>query len=221
MRVNFTKKSKNAKTGPIPVSTSCASTCPSTCAFKERGCYAAGGPLAILWRKVTEGKAGDDWRTFCAKVESLPPGTLWRHNQAGDLPGIGNEIDAKAMLELVQANEGRKGFTYTHKPMEGVNRLLVQHANEEGFTVNLSADSLPHADALSDLNIAPVVVVLPSDQLENTTTPMGRKVVVCPAVTHEGVTCATCALCASASRRVVIGFPAHGMNARHVSRVVA
>jgi hypothetical protein len=148
----------------------------------------------------------------------LADGQLWRHNQAGDLPGIGDKIDRQALTKLVEANRGRRGFTYTHKPMSIANRLAIAKANAKGFTVNLSADNLAEADALASLRIGPVVVVLPSDQLTNTTTPDGRKVVICPAVTHDNVTCATCQLCAR-QRDAIVGFPAHGARSALASRV--
>ena len=51
--------------------------------------------------------------------------------------------------------------------------------------------------------------VLPAGTQQNTKTPKGRTVVICPTNTH-GVTCADCGLCARASRSTIIGFPASG-----------
>ncbi len=48
--VHLTSKSSNAKTGPIPVSTSTAAWCPDSCPLKGAGCYGNGGPLAIQWK---------------------------------------------------------------------------------------------------------------------------------------------------------------------------
>jgi len=219
VRYHLTLKSSNEKTGPIPVSTSGAQTCPTACPFQKNGCYADGGPLAMHWAKVTAGARGDGFATFCARIAALPAGQLWRMNQAGDLPGAGDAIAPAAMRKLVAANRGRRGFTYTHKPMRTLqNRRAVQHANAEGFTVNLSANNLQHADELSALGIAPVVVVLPAEASANTVTPSGRKVVVCPATQRDDVTCATCKLCANNSAtRPIVGFPAHGSSARRAS----
>lgn len=212
-RVNLTLKSRNAKTGPIPVSTTTQHTCPKACPFNRAnsgGCYADGGPLRIVWDKVTDGRVGVDWDTFCNDIATLPADTLWRHNQAGDLPGIGDAIDAKALAKLAKANTGKRGFTYTHKPMHTKgNREAVRKANQTGFTVNLSGNNLSHADDLADLGIAPVVVVLPADQTANTVTPKGRKVVVCPATVRDDVSCKTCGLC-QRMRDAIVGFPAHG-----------
>lgn len=221
-RVAFTRVSRNAKTGPIPVSTSEARTCPPSCGMFA-ACYAKAGPLALFWKKVSEGRAGLDWAEFLNQVRALPKGQLWRHNQSGDLPGEGDQIDPVALAQLAKANRGRRGFTYTHKPVEGLeglaNRVAVEIANRKGFTINLSADSLAEADSLAALEVAPVVVVLPSDQTTATTTPEGRKVAICPATIAEGVTCATCGLCALRDRKAIIGFPAHGASKRKADAI--
>jgi len=222
MFTHLTLKSRNVKTGPIPVSTTSAETCPTACPFNNAntgGCYAESGPLALHWRKVTESRAGESYGRFIEKIKALPIGQLWRHNQAGDLMGKANDIDPDALRELVHANIGKRGFTYTHKPMTPANQSAVKYANENGFTINLSANNLRHADELADLGIGPVVAVLPIDAKENTTTPNGRKVVVCPATVRDDVSCATCKLCAVVDRLAIVGFPAHGTSKRKAESV--
>lgn len=184
----------------------------------------------MLWRKVDAGEVGIDWRDFLGAVRRLPKGQLWRHNQAGDLPGEGDAIDAAALADLVKANAGRNGFTYTHKPVsllhdvprDGVayrNLCAIRDANAGGFTVNLSANDLHDADRLAALNIGPVAVVLPAEQTRATKTPQGRPVAICPAVLSDNVNCANCGLCANPARKAIIGFPAHGSSKRKASRV--
>lgn len=219
--IQFTRVSRNAKTGPIPVTTTSEETCPEACPLKRNGCYAEAGPLALVWRKVTERKAGLAWQAAMAEIAKLPKATLWRHNQAGDLPGIGDQIDHQAMGELVWANKGKRGFTYTHKPVTiESNRHAIQWANESGFCVNLSADTLAEADTLADTGLGPVVVVLPADQTSATKTPKGKPVAICPAVLSDSVNCASCGLCARIDRKAIIGFPAHG-NAKRKATAVA
>ena len=220
MKTHLTLSSGNAKTGPIPVSTSSADTCPPSCPFRSQGCYAKSGPLALHWLKITAGNRGLDWDDFCSAIGALPRGSLWRHNQAGDLPGFGEEIDASALGKLTRSNTGRKGFTYTHKHSTETNREAIRSANANGFTINLSANNLQHADELADTNCGPVVVVLPSDQTTNTATPAGRKVVICPAVIRDGITCASCGLC-QRQRSAIVGFPAHGTSKRKASAIAS
>jgi len=182
MNIRLTLKSRNKKTGPIPVSTSSAETCPDACPLKAAGCYAAHGPLAMRWQEVTSGTHGTaSWDAFCASIAALPAGQAWRHNQAGDLPGKNNAIDRGKLAKLVDANAGKLGWTYTHKPMtRAANRDAVAKANAGGFVVNLSADTLAEADQLADLAIAPVVVVLdaPEGTRAAAQTPAGRRVVI-------------------------------------------
>ena len=218
MNIHLTLKSSNVKTGPIPVSTSSRSSCPTSCPLKE-GCYAASGPLAVHWSKVTEGTRGFSFNEFCSSIAALPEGSLWRHNQAGDLAGEGERIDPIALGELVKANLGRKGFTYTHKTQLAENLHWVREANKWGFTVNLSANNLAEADSLADSESGPVVTVLPIDSPKKQLTPKGRSVITCPATYLDNISCATCKLCAISSRSTIIGFPAHGTSKKKAEKV--
>ena len=227
MRVRLTMKSGNGKVGPIPVSTTEESSCADSCPLKGK-CYAASGPVALVWREVTEGKYGTQWDGFVAQIAALPAGQAWRHNQAGDLPGIGDTLDSGMLSALVDANVGKRGFTYTHKPMDsGENRAAIADANARGFTINLSADTLSEADSLANLAIGPVVVLLDSPEgiRADTVTPEGRKVITCPATYRDDISCGggkvklskggtketrACMLCQKAKREAIVGFPVHG-----------
>ena len=220
---HITPKSKNAKVGKMAVTTSTATTCPTSCPFKSNGCYADSGPLKLHWNKVTKGERGDDWSTFIDKIKDLPTGSKWRHNQAGDLPGDMEKLDDEKCIELAKANKGKRGFTYTHYDVldNFQNAITVNIMNHLGFTVNVSANNLEHADKLCDLDIAPVATVLPIEQTTNTVTPKGRKVVVCPATYKDNVSCASCMLCEKWDRNVVVGFPAHGTSKKKASVVAS
>jgi hypothetical protein len=196
----------------MPLSISDRSTCPPSCAFFDAGCYFGYSFMRFHWGRVpTEGLT---WNAFLAEVRALPPRTLWRHNEAGDLPGRGERIDLGKLAELVLANMGRRGWSFTHKTLiTDAEVHAVARANRDGFTINLSADTLEEADARADLGAGPVVVVLPSGSpTRGLYTPAGRKVVVCPAQTHA-LTCADCQLCAVPTRKSIIAFRAHGQGA--------
>lgn len=225
MRVHLTPKSTNKKTGPIPVSTTEEDSCPRSCPWFGKGCYAKYGPLKLHWKKVSNSERGTGWKDFVRLVAAFPIGQLWRHNQAGDLPGKDKRIDSVKLKQLVKANEGKRGFTYTHKDVEGSseqakkNRKLVKYANDKGFIVNLSANGIDHADKLMELGIAPVATVLPSDTAEKTfTSPGGNRIVVCPATYDDDISCATCKMCAFSDRKSIIGFPAHGTATKAVNQ---
>lgn len=174
MKVRLVLKSGNTKTGQIPVSMTERASCPDSCSFKHNGCYAEGWPSVVHWDNVP--RDGVDWIDFCVQVADLPAGQFWRHNSGGDLDGLGNEINVASLEQLTAANTGKRGFTYTHKPitleamrrggatLETVrsNRAAVSNANLRGFTVNVSCDSLEELDALGDA--LPAVVVLPEPE---------------------------------------------------------
>jgi hypothetical protein len=164
----------------------------------------------MVWDKV--GQRGASLSDVVARIAALPDGQLWRHNVAGDLPGEGETVDPVAPGEIVRANIGKRGFTYTHKKSLSAIEW-AQHATRWGFTVNLSADDAGECDELADAGL-PLTCIVPMDTPEHSTTPAGRPIVVCPAQTRDGVTCATCGLCQRANRAVIVGFRAHGTRAR-------
>jgi hypothetical protein len=190
--------------------------------------------LGMIWRALSATKPGEKfrngasmvqsltWAQFVAKVAAMPRGKFWRHDQAGDLPGKGNKIDRKALSALVKANAGARGFTYTHKPLTADNAAAIREANARGFTINVSANNLAHADTLAAANVGPIVVVLPNTihgHTKGLATPQGRPVTVCPATYRDDVTCASCQLCQRQSRKAIVGFPAHGAQQRAATAI--
>jgi hypothetical protein len=198
--------------------------------------YAVGGEGKII--KTTD--AGNTWQQqnsgvtvsltkvffvdantgYCGGFE----GTFWRHNVAGDLPGTNNTIDHHLLNQLVKANKGKQGFTFTHKPVgySGqalVNARAIYAANKQGFTINLSAEGLKEADRLYDLSIAPVVIVVPSDAPKHMRTPKGRRVVTCPAE-NSNITCNDCRLCANSNRKGIVAFRAHGSKRNSINKLL-
>lgn len=215
IRVQFVKNSANSKTGRMPITNSERPSCPKICPFNNgQGCYAdAGYHTKLNWNKVTSGERGGDWNSLLTSVEKISAGEIWRHNISGDLPHTKEVIDADKIESLTRANSGKMGFTYTHHDMNiRANRDTIKRANKDGFTINLSANNIAHADELAALDIAPVVTVCEADKTGKFKTPGGRDVVVCPATYKDNVTCKTCKLCAR-QRAVIVAFPIHGVQA--------
>ena len=221
LRFHLTRVSSNAKTGPIPVSTSSKATCPATCPFMGSGCYAASGPLAIHWQAITNGDRGTPLADFLQAIRSLPAGQLWRHNQAGDLPHTGGKLSRRFVRAIVDANRGRRGFTYTHHdPTKGENAALIRYANRNGFRVNVSTET----EAAADRAIAagmPAVLAVPSTEARTSwRTPAGNAVLVRPAQRSDTKTCSNCQLCENRGSRVVIAFVAHGTGKRKADQAI-
>jgi hypothetical protein len=222
LRFHLTRVSSNVKTGPIPVSTSSRSTCSPSCPFLGNGCYAESGPLAIHWAAVTRGERGQPLREFMAAIAALPAGQLWRHGQAGDFPHTAGRISRRYLRAIIAANRGRNGYTYTHHSLAiGENASLIRSANRNGFTVNVSTESMAAADSAIAAGL-PAVLAVPSDEERVTwQTAAGNRVLVCPAQRSDTKTCADCKLCHKRGRRVIIAFLAHGIGKRKVNAAIA
>jgi hypothetical protein len=126
------------------------------------------------------------------------------------------------------------------------NRRAIAEALDDGFLISLSGNGLAHADELAELQLAPVVTVLPeayarrhrslgggkkewtetiSEYRDRTSalpsfTSKGRRIAVCPA-TYSDATCASCRACAHSRNGTIIGFPAHGTAKRKAEAVAA
>jgi len=222
MNIQLVRKSSNAKTGPIPTTTSPRSTCPTECPLSGKGgCYAEAGYYTRLnWDKVDSGERGTDWPTFLQGIRKLPEGQLWRHNVAGDLPQDSHGlIDERKLWELAAANTGKRGFTYTHYTMDKPqNREAVASANRVGFTINVSHNS--PQEALQASHGQPRVTIVPEDFWRTD----GRRegtIVRCPAEYTEAVSCATCQLCQRGDRKDIVGFTVHGTRKGAANDVIA
>ena len=99
------------------------------------------------------------------------------------------------------------------------NSQAIRRANEAGFTINLSADTLEEADRKAETGVGPVVVIMPADPAEwPKQTPGGRTIVPCLHTT-KGLQCTQCGLCAVAGRKSIVGFAAHGTGKRKAQQV--
>jgi hypothetical protein len=161
---------ENRKTGRMPVAYVARESCPPSCALLSNGCYAESYPVRAHWDKVSLGLVGTSWSKFCFQTAlHLEPDQIWRYGVAGDLPGPGEFIDRKDLDQLTTANMGRPVIAYTHKPVldrespaiAAHNRRAIAEALEDGFMINLSGNNPAHADDLAELQLPPVVTVLP------------------------------------------------------------
>ena len=224
MQVHITKRSANAKTGKMPVTTTESTSCPTTCPHIDGNCYAkAGFHLRTHWQRVSSHERGGSWSDLCDYIRTLKPKQLWRHNQAGDWGYVtddqGRELIRLDLLKsLVDANKasGARGYTYTHHKLDYLHNLeAVKYANQNGFTTNASCESLNQCDDVIKQGI-PAVCVVDNSKNVPTHTPEGTRVVVCPAQTSD-TNCKDCGLCAQAKRKCVVAFLAHGNRANKLN----
>lgn len=216
-RVLVVERSGNKKLGGMPTTVSSAETCPDACALKGEGCFAEFGMLGAHWGRVP--KAGLAWGEFLDWAWARPDGQLWRHNEAGDLPGRNDYLDVEALGQLVRYARGSRPFTYSAKPLiDAVEREAIRNANASGFVINLSSNSPSHADERAALGVGPVVTIVAPGTRTGDRTPGGRRIVVCPAQTEAKLTCAECRICAVPDRVGIVGFLPHGQMAGQIAR---
>ena len=225
-RFKLTARSSNRKTGPIATTMSSAETCPDTCPFnKGGGCYAAGGPTAIHWGRLTRRETGGDWMALVHEIRDakLKPGTLLRHNVAGDLPHDGGKIRADILRTLtgIFLDAGLIPFTYTHHKQDGFNLPPIRDAINAGFTINLSCDSEAQASERYRDGLPAVCVVPSTDQRRSWTDQDGVKFQTCPAQLKDGITCQACQLCTKADRACVVAFRSHGTSHKRIDKRLA
>lgn len=209
----FVRVSSNAKTGKIPVVYSSRNTCPDSCPMKGTECYAEYGPVRLAWNRAESGISANE---LAKEIAKLPREGVWRYGVAGDLPGVGESVDVQALDLLIRANSARDVIAYSHKKSEQAIEA-IRDANQRGFTINVSADSVSEADHYYRQDL-PTVLTVPSDAPEITYTESGARVVVCPAQTRSDVTCESCRLCSVSSRRVIVGFRAHGTKTKSLDK---
>ena len=169
MTYKFVTNTQSKKVGAMPTSYSPRQTCPSSCTLKNNGCYGDNFPIRLHWNRYSEDN-NDNWSEFVKQVSYFRKHNrqgLWRHNVVGDLSTKKNKIDSKKLKQLVKANRGGKVICYTHhhtilsgkkRKLSEHNLNLIRYANNKGFTINLSADTLEQADILSDTKIPTTVV---------------------------------------------------------------
>ena len=220
MNTALTIKSSNDKTGPIAVSTTARTSCPTTCPLAgEGGCYAEAGYYTRMhWDAVTAGTRGLSVLEFISAVAKLRPGSKFRHNVAGDLWHDGGRIRANSLRKLADATGNLKAaWTYTHHQRTRANLAAIRSAIRRGFTVNLSTEVRSEAAKFAKRGL-PVVCIVPEGspaKFEHN----GVTFRQCPATFDGSPTqCENCGggipLCARADRNFVITFPVHGNRAR-------
>ena len=217
---SFTAVSSNRKTGEIPTTRTDRRSCADGCPFKGNGCYAESGPEALHWRKLDS--VGLSFADLLDKIRSLPVGQLWRHNTAGDLQDPSTVAGRVSLAKLVDANKGRRGFTYSHHKLTSTVAQFFRAATAWGFTINASSESESAADSAVAYGVRAVMAVPSTETRRFWQSAGGNRVVVCPAVTFPGkVTCSSCQLCHARPGNVVVAFPAHGSKKKAADQAIA
>ena len=233
---HLSKKTSNKKLGKIASSTSSADTCSVSCPLYH-DCYAKRGPQSWHWAKVTKGERGVDVGSFCEQVESLKPGTMFRHNVSGDLPYVSHYegetwrlIDTEKLdkLQCAAVNADLKFYTYTHLHTDdrygAANSDTILRFSGHKFVINVSTETVESAvdryrNGFDVVITDSTVFELAVNAIKENKRPLmiadsqdlnnPVKVIPCPEQYTDTAKCETCGLCAKANRKFVIAFKKH------------
>ncbi len=222
MNINYTARSANRKTGDVPTAwigrteeealASCAgcSIAPKTVGGNG-GCYAWSGAVrfgAIAARKSAAVRP-DRYTLGAAIKGAARSARMLRLTGIGDIGRSGVAVADSVASEARAAGLALVGYTH-HWREPGVKAAW-------GGRLMASTETMADADrAVSEGWRATVIV--PADAPRTSTTPAGRKVVVCPAQVRDSVVCNTCRLCDASKPGPVIAFRAHGQQAAQAAR---
>lgn len=217
----FVPLSRNAKTGPVAATyASIRSTCPDSCAFKDAGCYAQGGRVAITVRRLDSAGATaiEAAHTEARLVETgqCIPGLPLRLHVSGDARLTYSAQRLGLSASRWRARSGGPVWTYTH-----AFRDVPRGAWGPDVSVLASCDHPSQAPLARSQGYAPAVVVaeLPPDGRAWYDRGSATRWIPCPEQTR-GITCTQCRLCFNADslrdRGAGIAFGAHGQGAKHV-----
>lgn len=214
------------QTRPMPKGPYCASTyvsisatCPSTCTFRDNGCYAQTGSSRRIMKKLDEQAQGNTgpslaWNESAAMARAFGRGQVpqdgakggrdLRLHVGGDVPNTFGATLLAAETETWLRRGGGTVWTYTHRwreiPAESWGRIAVWASCE-------TKEDIREAHRLSYR----ASVVVEQHKSEKMYDWHGFKVLPC-AFETRGKTCVECRLCLDAplDPRVVIGFAVHG-----------
>lgn len=213
VKVKYVPISKNKKTGCISQTYSEPTTCPTSCPFKNNGCYAQGFPTCQHWKQCNT--PVEDLK---AVINGNPSTFVIRHNVAGDIAKQDTcHIDNNLLDVLMDAYSEHLAYTYTHCVIDDKNIALVKKALDNNFIINFSTEK-PHK-AIEALKAGCPAVIAVWSMKQDETVIDGVKFKKCPA-NKKNITCMSCKQCWNKQRDYVIVFPCHG-NAGQMNKLKA
>lgn len=203
----------NSKTAAPSTYRPVGPTCPASCPYLGRGCYAQSGRVALAAQRADDGLDAALAAAAAAMVWAARLGTLARLHVSGDFArdGAVDTAYVTAVADVASAVRERRGGTgpvawaYTHLP----DGPWVETLRAAGVAVRLSDRLGKHG----------AIVVADREHARAVRTETGERVAVCPAQLRP-MTCAECRLCWSRPD-VTVAFLAHGSGAGAVRRTVA
>ena len=211
-------KTANKKTGNVAVTSASQSTCPPTCSFKGKGCYAELGPMGIQTSRLNSSSITNPVeiaKLEANEIDKLDRMVKCRVHVVGDCADWDSASLVGAAMTRYHDRTGFPAWTYTHAwrtvPYEAWESLNKSETNNPIVLASIEHPSqVAEAKAMGYERSAMVVNRHPSDKIYEHE---GVTVRPCPAESNEKVQCSNCELCMGDTiikRNWVIGFAVHG-----------
>lgn len=218
--------SSNGKLGPVSATYASQSSCPSSCPWIGKGCYAETGLVGHQTRRLNRSEERNAYRIARAEaraIDTLTGDRLLRLHVVGDcrtdaaarqLGQAARRYEARGMLP----RSGRKVWTYTHAWRD------VDRASW-GESVSVLASVETPADALEAMGRGYAASIVVGAFEHTTAYPLTEELTLIPCPNQlRGITCRDCGLCRDDARLrergLVIAFEAHGQRARSVRQTL-
>lgn len=219
-----TIRTRPTPTGPYVASTytSIAATCPTSCTFRDNGCYAQAGQSHLVMGRLDQaGRRTTALEVSLAEAEKLD--ALWPNGvpQDGARGGrdlrlhVGGDVSctagAMALSHAVMRLRGRglgESWTYTHRWRE------IPADAWSTIAALASVETPGEARRAGAGGYAPALTVDHFPSRRRFPIGGGWSAIPCPYESGRGVTCSTCRLCFDVRRlresRLAIAFAVHG-----------
>jgi hypothetical protein len=202
------EKSSNKKIGDVSTTYASQASCPSSCIFKDNGCYAESGFAAIHTKRLnkTNFSPADLAKQEADAIDSLSGKRNMRLHVVGD--ATTNEyadIISKA-ADRFRKKHNKSVWSYTHAWRD------VDRNNWNGVSILASTESPSAAKQAMAKGYAAAIVV---SKYKDTKMYIedGVKILPCPEMTQKTVNCTSCKLCWNdkhlLANNMVIAFETH------------
>ncbi len=216
------ESSKNSKTGEVSATYATQASCPTTCSFKNAGCYAESGRSAFTTRRLNGSMATDT--TEIAEIEAslirgLSGSRPLRVHVVGDSATDAAASIVSSAMSDYEAKAGQPAWTYTPAWRS------VQRSSWHTDRVLASCESTADVRTAWERGYSAAIVVA-DHQSDKSYELDGLRVIPCPQQTGRAANCRDCGLClngsvASRIGKAVIGFSVHGAGAKKAKAAIS
>ena len=218
------EKSANVKIGTVSATYVTQSSC-GDCVFKANGCYAEGGNVAFVTRRLNKAHdtepmtPADIARQEAAAIDTLTGRLDLRVHVVGDCKDDESAQIVSAAMARHESKAGKASWTYTHSWRE---------VSRDSWQIQAVQASCETPQDVRDANARGYAAAIVVDQHDSDKAYVrdGVTIVPCPEQTR-GLTCVECRLCMgpAVQRRaergnVAIGFAAHGVGRKAAIKAI-